>query len=181
MVQLPRLTIKFDAIDPHSNGLTFDLHPKLTKLRHKGKRAMIDHMTMRVSDYEKSKAFYLAALAPLAYSLMVEMDHDGAKIAGFGWIRSDGGKKVDWWIVGTAAVDLAISGPTHLALLANDRAEVAGFYEAAMAAGGKDNGAPGLRPHYHADYYGAFVLDPDGNNIEAVCHVTQGPAGHRPA
>ena len=138
---------------------------------------MIDHMTMRVSDYGKSKAFYLAALAPLAYSLMVEIDHDGAKIAGFGWTRRDGRKKIDWWIVQTpVAVGLAISGPTHLALLANDRAEVAAFYEAAVAAGGKDNGAPGLRPHYHADYYGAFVLDPDGNNIEAVCHAVQGSA-----
>ena len=143
---------------------------------------MIDHMTMRVSDYGKSKAFYLAALAPLAYSLLVETDHDGAKIAGFGWTLSDGGKKIDWWIVQTpSAVDLAISGPTHLALLANDRAGVAAFYEAAMAAGGKDNGAPGLRPHYHADYYGAFVLDPDGNNIEAVCHGAQETADHRPA
>jgi catechol 2,3-dioxygenase-like lactoylglutathione lyase family enzyme len=181
MVQ-PRLMIKLDAIDPRSNGLTFDLHPKVTMLRRKGKRSMIDHMTMRVSNYDKSKAFYLAALAPLSYSLMVEMDQDGAKIAGFGWIRSDGGKKIDWWIVHTpAALDLAISGPTHLALLANDRAGVAAFYEAAIAAGGKDNGAPGLRPHYHADYYGAFVLDPDGNNIEAVCHVAQGASGHRPA
>ena len=143
---------------------------------------MIDHMTMRVSDYEKSKAFYLAALTPLGYGLIVEMDHDGAKIAGFGWPRPNGGKKVDWWIVQTpAAVGLAASGPTHLALLANDRGEVTAFYEAAMAAGGKDNGAPGVRPHYHADYYGAFVLDPDGNNIEAVCHVAQGTAGPGPA
>jgi len=143
---------------------------------------MIDHMTMRVSDYEKSKAFYLAALTPLGYGLIVEMDHDGAKIAGFGWVRPDGGKKFDWWIVqAPAAVGLATSGPTHLALLANDRVEVTAFYEAAIAAGGKDNGSPGLRPHYHADYYGAFVLDPDGNNIEAVCHLAQGTAGHGPA
>jgi catechol 2,3-dioxygenase-like lactoylglutathione lyase family enzyme len=143
---------------------------------------MIDHMTMRVSDYEKSKAFYLAALTPLGYGLIVEMDHDGAKIAGFGWARPDGGKKFDWWIVQSpAAVGLATSGPTHLALLASDRLEVTAFYEAAMAAGGKDNGSPGLRPHYHADYYGAFVLDPDGNNIEAVCHVVPGSAGHGPA
>ena len=133
---------------------------------------MIDHVTMHVSDYGKSKAFYLAALAPLAYSLMVEMEENGAKIAAFGWTRPDGREKFDWWIVQTPpAAGLAISGPTHLALLAKDRAEVAAFYEAAMAAGGKDNGAPGLRPHYHADYYAAFVLDPDGNNIEAVCHV----------
>jgi catechol 2,3-dioxygenase-like lactoylglutathione lyase family enzyme len=135
---------------------------------------MIDHMTMRVSDYGKSKAFYLAALAPLAYSLMVEMEHDGTKIAGFGWTRADGRKKVDWWIVQTApAAGLAVSGPTHLALLAKDRGEVAAFYQAALSAGGRDNGAPGVRPHYHADYYGAFVLDPDGNNIEAVCHLPE--------
>jgi catechol 2,3-dioxygenase-like lactoylglutathione lyase family enzyme len=131
---------------------------------------VIDHVTMRVSDYGKSKAFYQAALAPLAYSLMVEMGHDGAKIAGFGWTLPDGRKKVDWWIVQTPPAASPVSGPVHLALRAKDRAEVAAFYAAAMTAGGKDNGAPGLRPHYHADYFGAFVLDPDGNNIEAVCH-----------
>jgi catechol 2,3-dioxygenase-like lactoylglutathione lyase family enzyme len=136
---------------------------------------MIDHMTIRVSDYGKSKAFYLAALAPLAYSLMAEFEHDGAKIAGFGWTGPDGRNKIDWWIVQPpAAAGHAVSGPAHLALAAKDRAEVAAFYDAALAAGGKDNGAPGLRPHYHADYFGAFVLDPDGNNIEAVCHTSAG-------
>jgi catechol 2,3-dioxygenase-like lactoylglutathione lyase family enzyme len=133
---------------------------------------MLDHMTLRVSDYAASKAFYSAALAPLAYSLMAEFEHDGARIAGFGWTGPDGRRKVDWWIVQTPpGARLAVSGPTHLALLAKDRATVDAFYQAARAAGGQDNGAPGLRPHYHADYYGAFVLDPDGNNIEAVCHL----------
>lgn len=132
---------------------------------------MLDHMTLRVSNFEASKAFYTGALAPLAYSLMAEFEHDGARIAGFGWTRPDGSRKVDWWIVQTPpAAGLAVSGPTHLALLAKDRATVAAFHRAALAAGGRDNGAPGPRPHYHADYYGAFVLDPDGNNIEAVCH-----------
>jgi catechol 2,3-dioxygenase-like lactoylglutathione lyase family enzyme len=136
---------------------------------------MLDHMTLRVSDYAKSRAFYAAALAPLAYTLMADFEHDGAKIAGFGWSRSDGRQKVDWWIVQTpASAGLAVSGPTHLALVAKDRSVVDAFYRAALGAGGKDNGGPGLRPHYHADYYGAFVLDPDGNNIEAVCHL---PAG----
>lgn len=132
---------------------------------------MLDHITLRVSDFARSKAFYAGALAPLAYNLMVDFEHDGAKIAGFGWIGPDGRRKVDWWIVETpAAARQAISGPTHLALLADSRATVTAFHRAALAAGGTDNGAPGLRPHYHADYFGAFVLDPDGNNIEAVCH-----------
>jgi catechol 2,3-dioxygenase-like lactoylglutathione lyase family enzyme len=133
---------------------------------------MLDHITLRVFDYARSKAFYLAALAPLAYSLMVEMEETGARIAGFGWTRPDGRRKVDWWIVQPpAGAGPAVSGPTHLALLATDRGTVDAFYRAAVAAGGRDNGAPGLRPQYHADYYGAFVLDPDGNNVEAVCHL----------
>ncbi|HKU94800.1 MAG TPA: VOC family protein [Vineibacter sp.] len=133
---------------------------------------MLDHVTLRVSDYAKSKAFYTTALAPLAYRLMVDFEHEGAKVAGFGWTRPDGSRKVDWWIVqNPASAGLAVSGPTHLALLAKDRAVVDAFYQAGLKAGGKDNGGPGVRPHYHADYYGAFVLDPDGNNIEAVCHT----------
>lgn len=132
---------------------------------------MLDHVTLRVSDFTTSKAFYAVALAPLGYSLMVEQEERGARIAGFGWARPGGGRKVDWWIVAyPPGSGEKVSGPTHLALLARDRATVTVFYEAAMAAGGRDNGAPGLRPSYHADYFGAFVLDPDGNNIEAVCH-----------
>jgi catechol 2,3-dioxygenase-like lactoylglutathione lyase family enzyme len=133
---------------------------------------MIDHVTLRVADFARSRAFYVAALAPLAYSVMAEYEHDGARIAGFGWTRADGSRKVDWWIVqNPAAAGLAVSGPTHLALLATDRATVDAFHGAAIAAGGRDNGKPGLRPHYHARYYGAFVLDPDDNNVEAVCHA----------
>ncbi|TXL71136.1 VOC family protein [Vineibacter terrae] len=133
---------------------------------------MLDHITLRVTNYAKSKAFYAAALAPLSYSLMVDFEHEGAKVAGFGWTRADGSQKVDWWIVEPPAdATPLLSGPTHLALLAKDRGVVDAFHAAGLKAGGEDNGGPGLRPHYHADYYGAFILDPDGNNVEAVCHA----------
>ena len=126
---------------------------------------MIDHMGFSVSDYERAKAFYAKALAPLGYSLIMEVTqeqtgHDPA--AGFG---ADG--KPDLWIGSEGGLNRAV----HIALLAKDRATVDAFYRAALAAGGKDNGGPGLRPHYHANYYGAFVFDPDGHNIEAVCHA----------
>ena len=116
---------------------------------------MIDHVGLAVSDYAKSRRFFEQALAPLGYSLM--MDFGAA--AGFG-----AGGKPDFWIaqgVPTARVHVAFSSP--------DRGTVDAFYRAALAAGGRDNGAPGLRPQYHPNYYGAFVYDPDGNNIEAVC------------
>jgi catechol 2,3-dioxygenase-like lactoylglutathione lyase family enzyme len=125
---------------------------------------MIDHVGFAVSDYAKSKAFFTNALAPLEIVLMVEIppEHAGGKHhCGFG---SDG--KPDFWIGDSKAA----SATTHLAFVAKSRADVDRFHEAAMAAGGTDNGAPGLRPLYHPDYYAAFVLDPDGNNIEAVCH-----------
>jgi len=125
---------------------------------------MIDHLGMSVSDYERAKAFYARALAPLDYSLIMEVTAEqtghGAA-AGFG-----AGGKPDFWIGGEGAMNK----PVHVAISAKDRATVDAFYKAAMAAGGRDNGPPGLRPHYHANYYGAFVLDPDGANIEAVCH-----------
>ena len=124
---------------------------------------MIDHLGMSVSDYERAKAFYARALAPLDYSLIMEVTAEqtghGAA-AGFG-----AGGKPDFWIGGEGAMNK----PVHVAISAKDRATVDAFYKAAMAAGGRDNGPPGLRPHYHANYYGAFVLDPDGHNIEAVC------------
>jgi len=94
---------------------------------------MLDHMTFRVTDIQRAKAFYSAALAPLGCSVCTT--------------------------------------GCHLAWKAQTRAQVDAFYAAAIAAGGKDNGAPGLRPEYHAHYYGAFVIDPEGNNIEAVCHL----------
>ena len=126
---------------------------------------MIDHVGFPVSDYRRSKAFYEKALAPLGYTLVMEVDADvtgsGAVAAGFGV-----NDKPDFWIGGEGGLDK----PLHVAIVAKDRATVDAFYKAALAAGGIDNGAPGLRPHYHPDYYGAFVRDPDGHNIEAVCH-----------
>jgi catechol 2,3-dioxygenase-like lactoylglutathione lyase family enzyme len=127
---------------------------------------MIDHLRFSVSDHERSKRFYLAALAPLGYTLVMEVrqsEHD-APAAGFG-----AGGKPDFWIGGEGA----LNKPVHVAMTAKTRAVVDAFYKAAMAAGGRDNGAPGLRPHYHPNYYGAFVLDPDGNNIEGVCHAPE--------
>jgi catechol 2,3-dioxygenase-like lactoylglutathione lyase family enzyme len=121
---------------------------------------MIDHVTAKVSDIEHGKNFYSQALAPLGYSMAMEFP--GA--AGFG--TAEGGP--DFWI-GTNEE----RGATHIAFTAKDRATVDAFHEAAIAAGGKDNGAPGLRPHYHENYYGAFVHDADGNNIEAVCHMPE--------
>jgi catechol 2,3-dioxygenase-like lactoylglutathione lyase family enzyme len=124
---------------------------------------MIDHVGFPVSDYTKAKAFYLKALAPLGYGLIMEVQqHDNdAPAAGFG---HDG--KPDFRIGGEGG----LSKPVHIAIVADDRATVDAFHAAAIAAGGKDNGAPGVRAHYHPNYYGAFVLDTDGHNIEAVCH-----------
>lgn len=125
---------------------------------------MIDHTSLTVSDFAASKAFYASALAPLGYVLLREFPAalTGADAAGFGVPP-----KPDFWIArGTPNVP-----PVHVAFRAASRALVDAFYQAALAAGGRDNGAPGLRPHYHADYYGAFVLDPDGHNIEAVCRT----------
>lgn len=118
---------------------------------------MIDHTGVGVSDLARSKAFYTAALAPLGYTpLMAWETH-----AGFGVPP-----KPDFWI-GQGRVN---DPPVHVAFRASSRALVDAFHAAAIAAGGRDNGPPGLRPHYHPNYYGAFVLDPDGHNIEAVCH-----------
>jgi catechol 2,3-dioxygenase-like lactoylglutathione lyase family enzyme len=124
---------------------------------------MLDHVGYAVTDFAKSKAFYLKIFAPLGVKLLMEIGEDvtgGGEHAGFGIT------KPDFWI-GTGKA--AISG-VHVAFEAKSRADVDAFYKAAMAAGAGDNGPPGLRPHYHEHYYGAFVLDPDGNNIEAVCH-----------
>jgi catechol 2,3-dioxygenase-like lactoylglutathione lyase family enzyme len=125
---------------------------------------MIDHLGFPVSDYARSKAFYEKALAPLGYALIKEVrqNEQDAPAAGFGTAG-----KPDFWIGGEGGLNRAV----HVAIHARDRASVDAFYQAALAAGGKDNGAPGLRAHYHPNYYGAFVLDPDGHNIEAVCHA----------
>ncbi|MEP6898156.1 MAG: VOC family protein [Rhodanobacter sp.] len=130
---------------------------------------MLDHLGMPVSDIARSRAFYLQALAPLGYGIELEFtaEQTGARAPiGFG----ANGKPSFWLGEGQPAA------PIHIALVAASRAAVDGFHRAALAAGGRDNGAPGLRPHYHADYYGAFVLDPDGYNIEAVCHALQAGA-----
>lgn len=125
---------------------------------------MLDHIELAVADISRSKVFYEAALKPLGIGLVMEVTaaETGADAhAGFG----AEGKPFFW--IGTGAKP---KGGTHLAFTAQTRAEVEAFYRAALAAGGRDNGAPALRPHYHPNYYGAFVFDPDGNNVEAVCH-----------
>jgi len=127
---------------------------------------VIDHIGFPVSDYERAKAFYARALAPLGYTLIMEVGGDhtesASPAAGFG-----ANVKPDFWIGGEGGIDR----PLHVAIAAKDRATVDAFHAAALAAGGRDNGRPGLRPHYHPRYYGAFVLDPDGHNIEAVCRT----------
>ena len=126
---------------------------------------MIDHVGFPVSDYARAKAFYEKALAPLGYSVIMEVTAEqtesGSPAAGFG--RDN---KPDFWIGGEGG----LKGQIHVALTVSDRAAVDAFHKAGLAAGGRDNGAPGLRPHYHPNYYAAFVLDPDGHNIEVVCH-----------
>lgn len=118
---------------------------------------MFDHIGLGVSDYAASKAFFLQALAPLGVTVVMEGDYG----AGLG----PPGKPVLW--LHQSADKPA---PLHLAFTAADRKQVDAFYAAALEAGGKDNGPPGLRPHYHPNYYGAFVIGPDGHNVEAVCH-----------
>lgn len=138
---------------------------------------MIDHMTFRVSDIQKTKAFYTGALAPLGYSLVFDKNFDGVSIVGYGQADpADGhGHTIDTWFVDGPSPygGHATTTGCHLCWRAPDRAAVDAFYNAAVAAGGRDNGAPGLRPMYHPHYYGAFVIDPDGNNVEAVCHLPE--------
>jgi catechol 2,3-dioxygenase-like lactoylglutathione lyase family enzyme len=124
---------------------------------------MIDHTGLSVSDADAAIAFYDAALKPLGAALLATVPPEftgGVKVVGYGRDRP-----TFWLHEGERQ-----QPPVHMAFTAATRAEVAAFYAAAMAAGGNDNGPPGLRPHYHPNYYGAFVRDPDGNNIEAVCH-----------
>lgn len=129
---------------------------------------MLDHIGLNVADYKTSKAFYDKALAPLGYGMVMEVTPEqtgGGAGAGYG---ANG--KPSFWLQ-------ALGGPpharVHVAFGAKDRASVDAFYKAAMAAGATDNGPPGLRPLYHPNYYGAFVFDPDGNNVEAVCHAPE--------
>ena len=124
---------------------------------------MIDHAGINVRDWAKAQAFYDRAMAAIGASLLQmvpEQFTGGKKVGGYGR------EKPDFWLHESAEV-----GPgRHYAFTARSRAEVDAFHKAALAAGGRDNGAPGIRAHYHPDYYGAFVIDPDGNNVEAVCH-----------
>lgn len=124
---------------------------------------MLDHVGILVADWTKARAFYDAAFAPLGITLLNEVPVEytgGVKVGGYGK------EAPDFWLTEANEV-----GPgRHYAFRAGSRADVDAFYNAAMSAGGTDNGGPGLRPHYHEHYYGAFVIDPDGNNVEAVCH-----------
>jgi catechol 2,3-dioxygenase-like lactoylglutathione lyase family enzyme len=126
---------------------------------------MLDHVGIAVSDIQRSRTFYDRALSPIGIALLwvvgPEQTESGGTALGYG----SGGRPYFW--IGDSE---RVGEGTHIAFRAGSRQAVDAFYAAALAAGGRDNGAPGLRPHYHADYYGAFVYDPDGINVEAVCH-----------
>lgn len=131
---------------------------------------MLDHIGFPVSDFARSRDFYVRALAPLGFAPVMDITREqsgGYEGTGFG---ADG--RPQFWIGNGDAQ----SGSTHVALAADDRGAVDAFYAAAIAAGARDHGAPGPRPQYHTNYYAAFVLDPDGNNIEAVCHAPESRA-----
>jgi catechol 2,3-dioxygenase-like lactoylglutathione lyase family enzyme len=121
---------------------------------------MIDHLKLHVRDVERSRAFYTAALAPLGYRVMLE---PAPGVVGLG------AERPDFWL----AVQPASTGFAHVAFRVDTTDLVDAFHRAALDAGGRDNGAPGRRPQYHPRYYGAFVLDPDDNNVEAVCHAAE--------
>ena len=123
--------------------------------------SIFDHMGYSVGDFDKSIAFYDAAFAPLGIKRVSEFEYPGGKVVGYG------AERPEFWLNSGEA----LRDHVHIAFSANTRADVDAFFAAAMSAGGRDNGGPGIREEYHADYYAAFVLDPDGHNIEAVCHV----------
>ena len=124
---------------------------------------MLDHVGLAVRNVERAKSFYVTALAPLDIGIIIEQTGGDAHV-GFG----SAGKPY-FWIGGGKPVQ----GPVHIAFTAPSRAAVDAFYRAALAAGGRDNGAPGIRAHYHPNYYGAFAFDLDGHNVEAVCHLPE--------
>lgn len=130
---------------------------------------MIDHISTYATDFSATKSFYAAAFAPLGYSLQMEFvaepnaDFEAQRICAFG---PEG--KPAFWLIECKQQHT----PRHVAFCAETRHAVDGFYQQAMLTGGTDNGAPGPRPMYHEHYYGAFVIDPDGNNVEAVCHTS---------
>ncbi|WP_372869974.1 VOC family protein [Shewanella sp.] len=128
---------------------------------------MIDHMSTYATNYTATRDFYIAAFAPLKYPMLFEemasLDNDWPtrRMCAFG-----PDNKPIFWVIEVKSP----ATPRHTAFVAANRSAVADFYHAGLASGGQDNGAPGLRPIYHEHYYGAFLLDPDGNNVEAVCH-----------
>jgi catechol 2,3-dioxygenase-like lactoylglutathione lyase family enzyme len=129
---------------------------------------ILDHIGINVRDFARSRSFYATALAPLGISVVMEFD---GKFCGFG--RD---KKPDFWVSAgkmrfQSEEQARVATPVHVCFAARSRAEVDAFYTAAMGAGGKDNGPPGVRKEYHPHYYGAFVIDPDGHNVEAVFHA----------
>jgi catechol 2,3-dioxygenase-like lactoylglutathione lyase family enzyme len=130
---------------------------------------LLDHVSLGVSDLARSRLFYDAALRPLGLVRIVDFDGDRGSDYG----AAPGSLGVEFTI--TAERDVAPSSGTHVCFRARDREAVRDFHQAALANGGRDDGAPGLRPRYHASYYGAFVLDPDGHRVEAVCHAPEAP------
>jgi catechol 2,3-dioxygenase-like lactoylglutathione lyase family enzyme len=122
---------------------------------------IIDHIGLAVSDYERSKQFFCAALAPLGIELVMEVE---------GWAGLGRAGKPEFWF----GTHIGSHQRMHIAFAAQNREQVRAFYTAALAAGGKDNGPPGIREMYHPNYYGAFVIGPDGHNVEAVSHAPEG-------
>lgn len=129
----------------------------------------LDHVGVTVTDFAKSLAFYEQALAPLGIKVVMKVGKEmtGGQYEGAGFGKE---QKPDFWIGAGGDKKPAAANAYHLCFAASSRAEVDAFYKAAMAAGAKDNGAPGVRAHYHPNYYGAFVFDLDGHNVEAVTH-----------
>lgn len=121
---------------------------------------ILDHIGVAVRDFARSATFYRRALAPLGIETVLEGD---------GWAMLGRDGRPEFWF-GMHGIP---PGPIHIAFRAENREQVRAFHRAALAAGGRDNGAPGLRPKYHPNYYGAFVFDPDGHNVEAVCHEAE--------
>ncbi len=131
---------------------------------------MIDHMSTYATDFDKTRAFYASAFEPLGFSVQMEfvaewnVEWPTQRMCAFG----PEGKPAFWIIESKEAFT-----PRHTAFEAQNRAAVDAFYQKGLESGGTDNGGPGLREHYHKDYYGAFLIDPDGNNVEAVCHLAE--------
>ncbi|HUV33131.1 MAG TPA: VOC family protein [Devosiaceae bacterium] len=123
----------------------------------------IDHIGISVGDFDKSVEFYQAVLGTLGIKLLTDMEMGGDRHAGFGV------ENAFFWV----SKDARPAGNCHIAFTATNRADVGSFHITGLGMGGRDNGAPGVRPHYHAHYYAGFLLDPDGNNIEAVCHAPE--------